>query len=411
MDYSTLTQPPVDMEKNQAWTQTTTHSLYEALQGIPDKRRRAGKRYPLPVLICLLCLAKMAGQTTLKGATEWVRLRGAQLSSAFGLKRTAMPCQMTYKRILEAIDAQVLNDLLAAFFTRWEAQQRCENEPSRLQTESGHLEHAQVAIDGKAVRATSKEGQPVHQLSAYDVKTGIVLFQVNVQEKQNEISALKPLLTSSFIRGRIFSLDAMHTQTALCAKIDGGGGYYLLVAKDNQPSLAKDLADFFTAPPPDWRRTQAETWDKAHGRLEHRRIICSPELNEWFARRWVGVAQVFCLERTTLLLKSGKQRHQIVYGLSNLSLTQAPALRMLELNRAHWGIENRLHWRRDVTLGEDSCQTRTGAAPGILARLNSAVLSLMDRLGVHNVARQARFFDAHVEAAVQALFSGHCSVF
>jgi hypothetical protein len=109
------------------------------------------------------------------------------------------------------------------------------------------------------------------------------------------------------------------------------------------------------------------------------------------------VAQVFCLERTTLLLKSGKVRHQIVYGLSNLSLTQASPQRMLALNRAHWGIENRLHWRRDVTLGEDRCQTRTGAAPGILARLNSAVLSLMDRLGVHNVPRQARFFDAHVE--------------
>jgi hypothetical protein len=74
-------------------------------------------------------------------------------------------------------------------------------------------------------------------------------------------------------------------------------------------------------------------------------------------------------------------------------------------------IENRLHWRRDVTLGEDGCQTRTGAAPGILARLNSALLSFMDRLGVHNVARQARFFDAHVDQAVQALLSGHCSVF
>jgi DDE family transposase len=236
MDYSTLTQPPVGIEEAAICAQTPKNSLYKALQMLPDKRRGAGKRYPLPVLICLLCLAKMAGQTTLKGATEWVRLRAAQLSSAFGLKRTAMPCQMTYKRILETIDAQVLNDVLAAFFTRWEAESRCENEPSRLQTVSGHLEHTQVAIDGKAVRATSKEDQPVHQLSAYDVKTGVVLFQVNVQEKQNEISALKPLLTPSFIKGRIFSLDAMHTQTELCAKIDHGGGYYLLVAKDNQPS-------------------------------------------------------------------------------------------------------------------------------------------------------------------------------
>jgi predicted transposase YbfD/YdcC len=411
MDYSTLTQPPVGMEETKVCTQPTKNRLSEALQGLPDPRRGAGKRYPLPVLICLLFLAKMAGQTTLKGATEWVRLRSAFLAHAFGLKRTAMPCQMTYKRILEIIDAQVLNDLLAAFFTRWEAQQRCENEPSRLQTESGHLEHAQVAIDGKTVRATSKEDQPVHQLSAYDVKTGVVLFQVNVQEKQNEISALKPLLIPSFIKGRIFTLDAMHTQTEVCAKIDRDEGYYLLVAKDNQPSLATDLADFFDAPPSDWQNAQAETWDKAHGRLEHRRITCSPELNAWFAKRWAGVAQVFCLERTTTLLKSGKVRHQIVYGLSNLSLTQAPAMRMLELNRAHWGIENRLHWRRDVTLGEDGCQTRTGAGPSILARINSAILSLMDRLGIHNVPRQARFFDAHLDQAVQALLTGHCSVF
>jgi DDE_Tnp_1-associated len=183
MDYSTLKQPPVGMEETKACAQRTKNSLYEALQGIPDPRRGAGKRYPLPVLMCLLCLAKMAGQPTLKGATEWVRLRAAFLANAFGLKRTAMPCQMTYKRILEVIDAQVLGDLLAAFFTRWEAKPRCENEPSRLQTSRGHLEHAQVAIDGKAVRATSKEDQPVHHLSAYDVTTGVVLFQESAARK------------------------------------------------------------------------------------------------------------------------------------------------------------------------------------------------------------------------------------
>jgi len=411
MDYSTLPPPPAGMGETKAWVQTTRNSLYEALQELPDSRRGAGKRYPLPVLICLLCLAKMAGQNTLKGATEWVRLRAELLACSFGLKRSAMPCQMTYKRMLEAIDAQVLMDLLSAFFTRWEAQQRCGNEPSRLQTESGHREHAHVAIDGKAVRATSQEAQPVHQLSAYDVTTGVVLFQVNVGEKQNEISALKPLLTPAFIKGRIFTLDAMHTQSELCAKVDRFEGSYILVAKDNQPTLAADLAAFFADPPWDWRWEQAETWEKAHGRLEHRQITCSPDLNAWFARRWSGVAQVFRLERTTVLLKSSKVRQQIVYGISNLSGSQAPPMRMLELNRGHWGIENRLHWRRDVTLGEDACQTRTGAAPGMLACLNSAILSLMDRLGIRNVPRQARFFDAHVEQAVQALLTGYCSAY
>jgi len=353
----------------------------------------------------------MAGQTSLKGATQWVRLRAKQLASSFGLKRPAMPWQMTSKRILEMIDAEELNEQLSAFLTRWEAQQRCAEAPRRLHTEAGHLEQAHIAIDGKTVRATSKEDQPVHQLSAYDVKTGVVLFQVNGQEKENEISALKPLLTASLIKDRIFTLDAMHRQTELCAKIDQFAGAYILVAKDNQPTLREDLALFFDAPPFDWSSQQAQTWDKGHGGLEHRHIICSPDLNAWFAKRCRGVGQVFRLQPTTPLLKTGDVRKQTVYGISNLSLSKAPAVRMLALNRAHWGIENRLHWRRDVTLGEDRCQTRTGVAPGILACLNSAILSLMDRLGVHNVARQARFFDALVQAVVLALLSALCSVF
>lgn len=411
MDYSTLPQPPKSIEEPEDLAKSVHHSLYETFQALPDPRRGEGKRYPLPILLSLLGLAKMAGETSLKGATEWVRLRTEPLTLAFGLKRKAMPCQMTYKRILEAVDAQALTNLLAAFFTRWEAEQRCGDEPSRLQTEARHVEHAHVATRGKTLRATSQEAHAVHQLSAYDVTTGVGLFQVDVQEKQNEISALKPLLTPSFIKGRIFTLDAMHTQRELCAKIDRFGGYYVLVAKDNQPTLREDLADFFASPPPDWACDQAQTWDKAHGRLEHRQIICSPDLNEWFAKRWAGIAQVFCLKRETILLKTGEVRQQTVYGISNLSVSKAPARRMLLLNRGHWGIENRLHWRRDVSFGEDQCQTRTGAAPAILACLNSALLSLLDRLGVRNVARQARFFNARLDQAVAALLSGHCFVY
>ena len=93
----------------------------------------------------------------------------------------------------------------------------------------------------------------------------------------------------------------------------------------------------------------------------------------------------------------------MVYGLSSLALCQAPPQRLLALIRAHWTIENRLHWRRDVTLGEDSCQTRTGAVPSLLARPGSTVLSLMDRLSVRNVARQARYFDADIEQAIQLI--------
>jgi hypothetical protein len=140
-------------------------------------------------------------------------------------------------------------------------------------------------------------------------------------------------------------------------------------------------------------------------------MVCSPDLNEWFAKEWQGIEQVFRLERTVRMLKTGETPHEIVYGLSSLSLRDAPAPRILSLIREHWGIENRLHWRRDVTLGEDACQTRTGHVPSLLAQLNSAVLSLMDRMGVRNVPRQMRYFDAEYNQALDLVLTSRCSVY
>jgi predicted transposase YbfD/YdcC len=131
----------------------------------------------------------------------------------------------------------------------------------------------------------------------------------------------------------------------------------------------------------------------------------------WFAKEWEGIEQVFRLQRTTRILKTNRTRHEIVYGLSNLSMQQASPERMLCLIRDHWAIENKLHFRRDGSFGEDACQTRTGAVPGLLAQLNSTALSLLDRLSVRNVARQMRYFDAHPEQALALLLSGSCSVF
>ncbi len=120
--------------------------------------------------------------------------------------------------------------------------------------------------------------------------TSIVFWHRNVGQKENEISALKPLLTSEYVTGRILTLDAMHTQRALCAQVHRLGGHYILLAKDNQPTLRADIADLLEDPRPDRRCWQeAETWDKAHGRLEHRHLLCSPDLNAWFGQQWEGI--------------------------------------------------------------------------------------------------------------------------
>ena len=110
---------------------------------------------------------------------------------------------------------------------------------------------------------------------------------------------------------------------------------------------------------------------------------------------------MFRLTRT--VHEDGKTRTEVVYGITSLSPAQASAARLLELVRAHWTIENRLHWRRDVTLREDHCQVRKGTAPRILAVLNSFLLAVLDFLGVRNVAQQTRLFDAHPLLAVRLL--------
>ena len=188
-----------------------------------------------------------------------------------------------------------------------------EANPVGAETSQSHLDHAQLAIDGKTLRATRMQAHRVHLLSWYDVTTGTVLWHCEVGEKQNEISALKPLLTPSLVKGRIVSLDAMQTQRQLCGQVQRFGGAYVLLAKDNQPTLLEDSADLFEDRSPDRRRwLQAETWDKGHGRLEHRQITCSPDLNDWFARQWPGIEQVFRVERITCILKTGESRHQVV---------------------------------------------------------------------------------------------------
>ena len=161
-------------------------SLYEALQGLPDARRTQGKRYSLAVSLCLLLLAKLAGQKNLSGATEWLRHRRVTLAQRFGLKRPCMPCQMTYYNVFATVDAIQLDSLLSAFFQRWETQTRCGEEPSRLLTPQGYADHCHLAIDGTALRATSSQKHPVHHLSCYEVTTGRVLWHCNVQEKHNE---------------------------------------------------------------------------------------------------------------------------------------------------------------------------------------------------------------------------------
>jgi hypothetical protein len=136
----------------------------------------------------------------------------------------------------------------------------------------------------------------------------------------------------------------------VCHEVVAAGGDYLLFVKQNQPTLYQDLSLFFREPPLDcldWRT--ASTTNKGHGRLENRFLWASTELNDFLARDWYGVEQVFCLRRR--VEHALKCTQQIVYGITSLAPQKADPSRLLELSRNQWSIENHLHYRRDVTDG------------------------------------------------------------
>jgi predicted transposase YbfD/YdcC len=211
------------------------------------------------------------------------------------------------------------------------------------------------------------------------------------------------MLTPALITGRIISADAMHTQRFFCQTVKRYGGDYLLTAKDNQPTMREDLELFFEDPDADRSDWQTyESVEKGHGRLEYRKVTISSQMRDWFAGQWTGIEQVFRVERTTV--RDGNITHEVVYGITSLSRTQADAQQLATLIRAHWSIENRNHWRRDVTLCEDASQVRTRHVPEMLALLNTTILALMDLLGVRNVPAQMRLYNAHPLLAVRLLF-------
>ena len=148
-------------------------------------------------------------------------------------------------------------------------------------------------------------------------------------------------------------------------------------------------------PPGTPRPDRAAGWDKGHGRIEWRQLEATSALMGYLT--WPGAAQVCRIERRRRI--RGEESVEVVHAITSLSPERADAARLLKLSRAHWGIENRLHWVRDVSLGEDACRVRTGAAPQVLAACRNAVLTLLRRLGAP-IVEGIEHFQEHRHAAL-----------
>jgi predicted transposase YbfD/YdcC len=361
-------------------------SLYQYLDELQDCRDPRGLRYPLAVALVFIILAKLAGEQEPRGIAQWVALRKELLKEALHFARDTTPAAITYSRILgKAVDVAQLQQTVSRFLL------------SRSQADQA----LEINLDGKALRGTIPAGrtQGVHLLAAYLPDAGVVLMQLEVGAKENEIVAAPRLLKSVDLRGKILTGDAMFAQRELSRQVVEAGGDYVWSVKENQPSLRADIEALFEieegktalkAMKNDLQR--AETTDKQHGRLEQRRITSSSMLAGQVD--WPGLAQVFRIEREVEEVATGKKRCETVYGVSSLSNKQAGAGRLLAIVRKHWMIENGLHYRRDWSLREDYCRLRIGKAAQAMAVINNLVVGLALRQGFKYLPDARRAYSA-----------------
>ena len=199
------------------------------------------------------------------------------------------------------------------------------------------------------------------------------------------------------MHGLVVTGDAEFTQRNLCRQIIRQGGQYLFTVKDNQPTLLDDIVTLFADPPT--MPAQIVKRNRHGDRQETRRLEASTELNEYSG--WPHMAQVCRVERE--VIRKGETKREVAYLITSLRPDEASPERLLELNRGHWGIENRLHHVRDVTLGEDASQVRKGAAPQVMAALRNTVIGLLRQKGATNIAEALRRNAAHPYAALSLI--------
>jgi predicted transposase YbfD/YdcC len=370
------------------------------LEKVPDPRQRRGKQYEWRFLLAILCAALVSGQKSVRGIADWAQQHRQDVLCSLPAAKPRIPSASTLYRVLRTLDIDRLERQVAAH-----GHQVDQADPTTGQVQGCHAEAWRgQALDGKELRGASAQGDKTVLVSLVRHESGIVLAQRRVAQKTNEIRAVPSLLAGQDLHGTVTTVDALLTQRALAQQVLDQGGDYLMVVKRNQPQLWEAIDRLFHASPfprGEEDRLAYTTTSKGHGRLERRSLVSSAALRAYLD--WPGVEQVMQRTYTCVKLKSGEVSEEVTYGITSLSRARALPEQLERLWRGHWTIENRDHYVRDETLGEDRCQVHTGDAAQALAALRNGVLNALRYQGWHNIAAALRHYQASVPKALSLI--------
>ena len=339
-------------------------AILDHFSGLSDPREGWRVIYPLPEILLLVLCATLSGMDDFVEIRLWGEQRLDFLRRFLPYER-GLPAHDTLNDVINALDGA----LFKACFTNWVETLR-DGEPDI------------IAIDGKTSRRSHARGQgrePLHLVSAWATRQRLVLGQEATDIKSNEITAIPLLLERLELRGALVTIDAMGTQTAIADKIVGRGGDYLLALKANRPLVHAEVERFFAEPPADMVGSCHETTDADHGRIEVRRHSVCHDVGWLFSdRRYTDephfphLAMIAMVE--TKVTRHGKTEQERRYYLSSAKLDPKTFAHAV---RAHWGIENRLHWVLDVVFHDDLVRLRTGNGPHNMALVRHIAMNLV----------------------------------
>lgn len=338
-------------------------SIVEFFARLPDPRQDRGRRHLLSDMMVIAILAMLCGAEDFTDMEDFGLSKQEWLGTFLHLPH-GIPSHDTFGRLFAAIDPEQFE----ACFVAW------------TRAVAGEI-HGVLALDGKKIRRsfdTASGRAAAHMVSAWGSDNGVVFGQLAVDEKTNEITAIPRLLEMLAIKGLIVTIDAMGCQKNIAGRIVERGGDYVLAVKGNQQGLSEDIVETFR-----WarargfdglRHAESEETEKGHGRIETRRVTVLWELSLLRdAAAWEGLHCIAEVERRRTIgdHTSTEVRHIISSVRTN------DARELGRACRAHWGVENGLHWCLDVSFREDDSRVRMGHAAENLSRLRRIILNML----------------------------------
>ncbi len=374
------------VQMNHNTTENDVLSIASIFAAMTDQRKPKGLRYEFQTLLILLSLAKLCFQDTPSEIADWVLHRSDLLKEKLGLKWHRMPSFSTWQRLLgQNIEAADFDEKIGRYF-------------QSLSSEERQLYN----LDGKVLCGTvdSQTDNQLHLLALQESEANLVIDQAQLLAGENEISGAKRLLGRVDLKNKIISGDAIFAQTELSKTVIEKGGEYLWKLRANQGNIYK-LAVAHFEKSDDKYLEQAVSLEKGHGRIDEREILSSFRIAGKI--EFPFVEQVFRIKRKSEAVKTGKISEQTIYGITSLPVEEYGAEELLKLTRKHWGIENGIHYRRDVTFKEDACRQTSSNGGRVLAVLNNLTIGILRKLGWENIAKARRYFNAQIDEAIKLI--------